>query len=141
MSAARPRQGSGRGRNVTPRSRSARHLLGASLMILVGAFLPWIHTGVGNILGFEGPGLVTMYAAFLGIAGAIVRSPRVVSVHAALVAVPALVLPVWQVARFVTRVGFEGWMPGAGAVLTFGGGVIAAVAAVRLWQEGTRARG
>ena len=133
MTAARPRA-------VRARSRSSRHLLGASLMILVGAFLPWIHTAAGNILGIHGPGLVTMYAAFLGIAGAIVRSPRVVSVHAALVAVPALVLPVWQVARFVSRVGFEGWMPGAGVVLTFGGGVLAAVAAVRLWQESTRAR-
>lgn len=131
MTAARPRA-------ARARSRSSRHLLGASLMILVGAFLPWIHTGAGNILGIHGPGLVTMYAAFLGLAGAIVRSPRVIAVHAVLVAVPALVLPVWQVARFVTSVSFEGWMPGAGVVLTFGGGVIAALAAVRLWREGAR---
>lgn len=136
MSAAGPKAR----RSATPRSRSSRHLLGASLMILVGAFLPWIHTGVGNVLGFEGPGMITMYAAFLGIAGAIVRSPRVVAVHAALVAAPALVLPIWQVGRFVDRVGFEGWMPGAGTVLTLGGGAVAAVAAYRLWQEGGRAR-
>lgn len=109
-------------------------------MILVGAFLPWIYSGAGNVLGVRGAGLWTLYASFLGIAGAIIRPPRVVSVHAAILAVVAIGLPLWQVVHLLSLVGFTGWMPGAGLVLTLGGGVVAAVASVRLWQEGTAAR-
>lgn len=109
-------------------------------MVLVGAFLPWVYSGAGNVLGIHGAGLWTLYASFLGIAGAIVRSPRVVAVHAAILAVVAVALPLWQVAHLLSLVGLEGWMPGAGLVLTLGGGVVAAVAAMRLWHEGTPAR-
>lgn len=132
MSAARPR--------AARRSRASLHLLGGSVMILVGAFLPWIYSGAGNVLGIRGAGLWTLYASFLGIAGAIIRAPRLVSVHAAILAVVAIGLPVWQVWHMLSLVGFAGWMPGAGLVLTLGGGVVAAVASVRLWQEGTAAR-
>lgn len=104
-------------------------------MILVGAFLPWVYTGAGNFVGVRGAGLWTMYAAFLGLAGVIVRSPRVVAVHAAVVAVVATTLPLWQVLHLVSKVGFAGWMPGVGLVLTFGGGVLAGFAAVTLWRE------
>ncbi len=107
-------------------------------MILVGAFLPWIYSGAGSVLGIRGAGLWTLYASFLGIAGAIVRAPRVVAVHAAILAVVAVGLPLWQAVHLFTLVGATGWMPGAGLVLTLGGGVVAAVAAARLWQEGTR---
>jgi hypothetical protein len=115
----------------TPRrSPASKHLLGASAMVLVGAFLPWVATGAGNVAGVRGAGLWTMYAAVLGIAGAIIRSPRLAAVHAGLLAVVATALPLWQVAHLLSLVGLEGWMPGVGLVLTLGGGVVAGFAAV-----------
>ncbi|HEX6249015.1 MAG TPA: hypothetical protein VFZ64_14175, partial [Nocardioidaceae bacterium] len=77
-------------------------------------------------------GLWTMYAAALGIAGAIVRSPRIAGIHAALLAVVAVALPVWQLVHLFRLVGFAGWRPGAGLVLTLGGGVLAGYAALNL---------
>ena len=116
------------------------HLLGASLMILVGAFLPWVYTGAGNVLGIRGAGLWTMYAAFLGLAGALVRSPRLASGQAAVLALVATVLPLWQLVHLFGRVGLSGWMPGAGLVLTLGGGVLAGFAAVGLHRDSRAAK-
>jgi hypothetical protein len=110
-------------------------LLGASLMVLLGAFLPWVYTGAGNVLGIRGAGLWTMYAAFLGLGGALIRSPRWASGHAAVLAVAATGLPLWQLVHLLSRVGLSGWMPGAGLVLTLGGGVLAGFAAVGLYRE------
>lgn len=103
-------------------------------MVLVGAFLPWVSTGVGNVAGVRGAGLWTMYAAVLGVAGAMIRPPRLAALHAALLALIAVALPLWQVLHLVDRVGFAGWIPGAGLVLTFGGGVVAGFAAVSLFR-------
>jgi hypothetical protein len=106
-------------------------------MVLVGSFLPWVSSGAGNVSGIRGAGLWTMYAAALGIAGAIIRSPRLAAGHAALLAAVATLLPLWQVVHMLSLVGASGWIPGPGLVLTFGGGVLAGVAAVslfRTWQ-------
>lgn len=120
-------------RTSTPRRTPAsRHLLGASAMVLVGAFLPWISTGLGNVVGIRGAGLWTMYAAVLGVAGAIVRSPGLAALHAGLLAAVATVLPLWQVLNLVSKVGLSGWIPGVGLVLTLGGGVVAGFAAASL---------
>jgi len=104
-------------------------------MILLGAFLPWVSTAAGNVVGVRGAGLWTMYAAVLGVAGAIIRSHGLAAVHAGLLAVVATVLPLWQVVHLVSMVGFAGWLPGAGLVLTFGGGVLAGFAAVSLLRS------
>lgn len=117
-----------------PRSRSSRHLLGASVMVLLGAFLPWVYTGAGTIAGVRGAGLWTMYAAVLGVAGAIIRSYRIAAVHAFVLAAVAVALPAWQVAHLLSKVGFAGWMPGVGIVLTIGGGVLAGFAGLNLWR-------
>lgn len=108
-------------------------------MVLIGAWLPWIYTGLGSVVGIRGAGLWTMYAAVLGIAGAIIRQPRWASVHAAVLAVVATGLAVWQVAHLVSLVGFAGWMPGPGLVLTLGGGILAATAARSLWVQASQA--
>lgn len=105
-------------------------------MVLVGAWMPWIYTGVGSVAGVRGAGLWTMYAAVLGVAGAIIRRPRLAAVHAAVLAVVAVGLTLWQIAHLLSLVGFAGWMPGPGLVLTLGGGVLAATAARSLWTEG-----
>jgi hypothetical protein len=116
------------------RPRASRHLLGASLMVIVGAFLPWVYTGAGNVAGVRGAGLWTMYAAALGIAGAILRHYRIAALHATVLAVVAVALPLWQVVHLLSLVGFAGWMPGAGLVLTLGGGVLAGFAAAALFR-------
>jgi len=122
------------------RSRASRHLLGAALMILVGAFLPWVATGAGNVAGVRGAGLWTMYAAVLGVAGAIIRSHGLAAIHAGLLALVATALPLWQVVHLLSKVGFAGWMPGAGLVLTFGGGVLAGFAALSLMRSARTGR-
>lgn len=116
------------------RGPGSRRLLGAALLILVGAFLPWLATGAGNVSGVRGAGLWTMYAAVLGLAGAAIRSPRLAALHAAVLAAVAVVLPLWQVVHLAGLVGFAGWVPGPGLVMTLGGGVLAGTAAVTLFR-------
>lgn len=122
------------------RSRRSRRLLGAALMVLLGAWLPWLYTGLGSIAGVRGAGLWTMYAAVLGLAGAIIRRRRLAALHAGALAVVAVALPLWQVVHLMSLVGLAGWMPGPGLVLTLGGGVLAATAARSLWVEGSTPR-
>lgn len=122
------------GRRDRRRSPGSRRLLGAALMVLFGAFLPWVATAAGNVSGVRGAGLWTMYAAVLGIAGAIIRSQVLAAAHAAVLAVVALALPLWQVLHLANLVGFSGWAPGPGLVLTAGGGVLAGSAAVSLFR-------
>jgi len=98
-------------------------------MVLVGSFLPWLFTGVGALSGGRGPGLWTAYAAILGLAAIFMPWRRVAGVHAAVVALVALALPVWQLVHVVSLVGFGGWFPGPGLVVVLGGGVVAAAAA------------
>ena len=123
-------------RPAPPSRRARRHLVGASLMVLVGAFLPWVSTGVGNFVGVRGGGLWTFYAACLGLAGAALPWHRVAAGHAAVMAAAAVVIPLWQVVHLWSLVGTAGWLPGPGLVLTFGGGVVAGVAAVALVRTG-----
>ncbi len=122
-------------RRQARRNPASRRLLGAAVLILVGAFLPWLSTGVGNVSGVAGAGLWTMYAALLGLAGAAWRSPRIAAIHAAVLAAVAVPLSLWQVVHVVGLVGFGGWMPGPGLVMTFGGGILAGAAAVTLFRE------
>lgn len=103
-------------------------------MIFVGAFLPWLLTGVGTVSGVRGAGLWTMYAALLGLAGAAIRSHRIAALHAAVLAVVAVVLPLWQVVHLVGLVGPGGWMPGPGLIMTAVGGVLAGTAALSLFR-------
>jgi hypothetical protein len=140
MAQVSPQQ-AGRGR--ARRSPASMRLLGAALLILIGAFLPWLATGVGNVSGVRGAGLWTMYAAVLGLAGAAIRSHQLAALHAAVLAVVAIALPLWQVVHLVSLVGFTGWVPGPGLVMTVGGGVLAGSAALTLFRasEAGRAAG
>ncbi len=128
------------GRVSVRRHPASRRLLVAALLILVGAFLPWLATGAGNVSGVRGAGLWTMYAAVLGLAGAAVRSPRIAALHAAVLAAAALVLSLWQLVHVIGLVGFQGWIPGPGLVMTIGGGVLAVSAAHTLFGAGSPPR-
>ncbi|GAB2878618.1 hypothetical protein GCM10027026_31770 [Myroides odoratimimus subsp. xuanwuensis] len=128
-------------RTAVPRRRGTggKRLLGAALMVLLGAWLPWIYTGMGSVTGVRGAGLWTMYAAVFGIAGAMIPRPRWSAVHAAILAAAAVGLGGWQIVHLLSLVGFDGWMPGPGLVLTLGGGVLAATVARTLWLQGSPA--
>jgi hypothetical protein len=60
---------------------------------------------------------------------------RLAAAQAALFAAVAVALPVWQLAHLLRLVGVEGWFPGPGLVMVFGGGVLAGTAAWRLLRE------
>lgn len=106
----------------------------AALLIVVGSLTPWVDTAFGDLRGLAGGGLWTLYATAFGIAAAIIRRPRLAAGHALAMAVPAVILPLWQVARLLPLGGFgTGWVPGFGMIAVLGGGVIALRAAHRLW--------
>ena len=111
-----------------------RRLAGAVAMVVLGSFMPWVDTAVGSVSGARGAGLWTFYAAMLGLAGALVPNRRAAAIQAAVLAAAALVLPAWQVLRLLSLVGTEGWSPGPGLVLVFGGGALAATAAAQLFR-------
>lgn len=122
-------------RTRTPVHPGRKRLGLAVAMVMFGSFMPWVSTALGNLSGARGPGLWTFYAAMLGLAGALLPLRRLGAVQAAILAVVAVVLPVWQVARILSIVGFGGWMPGPGMVLVLGGGVLAGVASVQLYRR------
>ena len=105
-----------------------RRLLGAAALVALGAFLPWVYTGLGAVSGARGAGLWAFYAATLGVAGGLVPSRRLAALQGAVLAVVAVGLPVWQVVHLLSLVGLQGWLPGPGLVLVLGGGVLAASA-------------
>ena len=134
--AAPPRSGSAVAQRRWPRAgRGQRPLLGAALMVCLGAFLPWVYTGVGAVSGARGAGLWVFYAATLGLAGALIPFRRAAAVQAMVLALAAIGLAVWQVVHLLSLVGLQGWLPGPGLVLVLGGGLLAAKAARSLFSE------
>lgn len=119
----------------TPVHPGRKRLALATAMVMIGSFMPWVSTALGNLSGARGPGIWTFYAAMLGLAGALIPWRKVGAVQAGILAAVAVVLPVWQLARMFNQVGWGGWMPGPGMVLVLGGGVLAGVAAVQLFRE------
>lgn len=103
-------------------------------MVIIGSFMSWIETPIGDLNGSAGPGLWTFYAAMIGLAGALIPRRIPMAVQGALFGVVSLALPIAQVYRFYDRVGFGGWQPGPGVVLVIGGGVLALVASHRVWR-------
>ncbi len=127
-------------RTAASRQRTRRpgqgQLLGVAGLLVFGAFLPWLYTPVGQLSGFGGPGRWTFYVSMLALAGGIVPLPRLAGVQGIVCGLVGTALPVWQVVHVLRLVGTEGWYPGPGLVLTFGGGVLAFVAARKLlWPE------
>ena len=113
---------------------SRRRLLLASGMALFGGFLPWVMTGVGTISGARGAGLWVAYAAVLGLAGALVPFRRAAAVQGGVLAVVAILLPLWQIVHMLRLVGVAGWLPGPGLVLCLGAGVLAGAASLGLFR-------
>ena len=110
-------------------------LLWASVLITVGAFLPWLMTGVGTFTGMRGAGSWTVFAGVIGLGVSLVRSRRVVLAHAIGIAAIAIALPTWQLVHTIGLVGFRGWLPGIGLIMTLGGGIVIANAAREIHAE------
>lgn len=96
---------------------------------MLGGVLPWLSTGAGPVSGATGAGLWAFYAGALGLAGALVPWRRPAVVQAGILAVVAVLLPVWQLVHVYSLVGLQGWLPGPGLVMVLGGGVLAGTAA------------
>jgi hypothetical protein len=107
-------------------------LLWASILITVGAFLPWLMTSFGTFGGMRGAGTWTVFAGVIGIGASLMRRRRWVELHAIAIAVIAIALPLWQVVHLVGMVGFRGWLPGIGLIMTLVGGVAIARATLEL---------
>lgn len=116
---------------MRPRTPGRGRLLLASVLLILGGWLPWLYTGAGPVSGIRGAGLWVFYAGLLALAGALLPARLAVAamVQSVLCAAVALVFPVWQVARVLGLVGTQGWLPGPGLVLTFTGGVLCLFAA------------
>lgn len=108
-------------------------LLGVAALLMIGGFLPWLYTPIGQVSGIRGPGLWGFYAGMLALAGGIVPLPRLAVVQALICGAVGVVLPVWQVIHVLGLVGTQGWYPGPGLVLTLGGGVLSLNAARTLY--------
>lgn len=131
-----PEPTSAKGQGLRGQVALPRRRLGlAVVMVFIGSFLPWLDTGVGAISGLRGPGLWTFYAAMIGLAGIFVPLRWLAAAQASVMGIVCVGLPVWQVARALRLLGTQGWLPGPGVVMVFGGGVLACVAAWQLWQE------
>ncbi|SNR40891.1 hypothetical protein SAMN06265360_10565 [Haloechinothrix alba] len=110
-------------------------LLGG-LLLLVGSLLPWVSTPVGSLAGTVGPGLWTLCAGTLVIAGALLPYQRVALLHAVLPALVVATIVVWQLGRMIhisaTTGGWGQVLPGIGLVMVAGGAVIVLRAARRI---------
>lgn len=106
-------------------------LLIASVLLMVGAFMPWLQTGLSSP---KHPHFLWLFVlGFIALSGGLVPSRRIAYWHAVATAVIGLGLTAWYVWYLVTeiiaRVGFSGWMIGPGLVLTAGAGGVAIAAA------------
>ncbi|MDE0778418.1 MAG: hypothetical protein OSB43_19225 [Nocardioides sp.] len=132
--------GSARSRGATTRRTRVvvpgrKALACAALLVVLGSFMPWVDTALGAVSGIVGAGLWTFYAAWVGIAGAIISGTgrlRIAAGHALVFGAIALGLVTWQVVHVLQLIGVGGWQPGVGLVFVVGGGVLACVAGVRM---------
>lgn len=110
-------------------------LLIAGFVTAGASFLPWLPTVIGDLGGTGGQ--ITFYAGVIAMPGAIWRRAGVVAAHALILAVPALVLPLYRVAWAARQLpGFgDAWLPGPGLVLVAISGGVALYAAVQLLQR------
>ncbi|GAA4432072.1 hypothetical protein GCM10023169_37390 [Georgenia halophila] len=102
-------------------------LLGG-VLALVGSLLPWVMTPVGSLPGLAGPGLWTLSAAFIAIAGALLPYRKIAIGHCLAAGLAVAVIAGWQLGRLVYLSAItDAWgqmLPGIGLVMVSGGAVI-----------------
>ncbi|ANC30802.1 hypothetical protein [Isoptericola dokdonensis] len=111
-------------------------MLTGALLVVVGSLLPWVVTPFGNLGGTAGPGLWTLCAGFIALAGALLPRRWVAIWHAVVAGGTAGLVVGWQLARLVQVMSStNSWgqaMPGIGLVMVGGGAVVLLATAVRL---------
>ncbi len=110
-------------------------LLIAGLITTVASFLAWIPTPLGDLGG--GARMITFYAGVVALPGAMWRRWRVVLAHAVILAVPALILPTYDLVWALRRLPGLGaaWVPGPGLVLVWISGGVALLAAIEMLRR------
>lgn len=110
-------------------------LIGGTLAV-VGSVLPWVMTPVGSLSGTAGPGLWTLSAGFIAIAGALLPYRLVAITHCLLAGLGVAAIVVWQLARLAQlSIATDTWgqlLPGMGLVMAGGAAVILLRAGYRL---------
>ncbi|WP_317494221.1 hypothetical protein [Haloechinothrix sp. LS1_15] len=113
-------------------------MLVGGLLLLVGSLLPWVSTPFGSLSGVAGPGLWTLCAGTLAVAGALLPYRRVALAHAAVPGVAVAGIAVWQLGRIVHINASTGsWgelLPGMGLVMVAGAAVILLRTAYRMYS-------
>ena len=108
------------------------------LITLVGSLLPWVSTPLGSLSGTAGPGLWTLSAGFLAIAGALLPYRKVAIAHAVGPGLVVAAIVAWQSARIIQlSATTDSWgqlLPGMGLVMAAGGAVILLRAGYRMWS-------
>jgi hypothetical protein len=111
-------------------------MLTGGLILVVGSLLPWVSTPLGSLPGTAGPGLWTLSAGFIAIAGALLPYRRVAIAHSLLPGAAAALIAGWQVARLLQlSAATDSWgqlLPGMGLVMAAGGAVILLRTGLRL---------
>lgn len=112
-------------------------MVGASLLVVLGAVSPWVEHVGGTTLGVQGAGLWTLAAGGMGLAGAMIRHHTTVVVHAVVLAATPLALGTWQLVH-LWRIGcdLQVCAPSFGLVLTLAGGALAATVVRALLGHG-----
>ncbi len=108
-----------------------------SLGVIIGAFLPWLETPLGTFRGFAGPGLYLFYAGVIGLGAGLVPVRIMAIIQGAILSVTAIILPLWQVSKLLSKVGFTGWSPGIGMILILGCGFMAGRTVIEIARQET----
>jgi hypothetical protein len=103
-------------------------MLVGGLIVVVGSLLPWVTTPLGALSGTAGPGLWTLSAGFIAVAGALLPFRKVAIGHCLVAGFCVAAIVVWQFARlgYLSAV-TDAWgqlMPGIGLVMATGGAVV-----------------
>jgi hypothetical protein len=103
-------------------------MLIGGLITVVGSMLPWVTTPFGSLSGLVGPGLWTLCAGFIAVAGALIPRRTIAIVHCLLPGLAGALIAAWQLLRLLQISASTGaWgqvLPGMGLVMVGGGAVI-----------------
>lgn len=111
-------------------------MLIGGLITAVGSMLPWVTTPLGSLSGMVGPGLWTLCAGFIAIAGAVMPHRKIAIAHCLVPGLGVAAIAVWQILRLLRiSATTDSWgeiLPGMGLVMVTGGAVILLRAGWRL---------
>lgn len=119
--------------NDPPARRGVLHrgsigMIVGGLLAVVGSLLPWVTTPFGSLSGTAGPGLWTLSAGFIAVAGALLPYRRMAIAHCLGPGLATAAIVAWQVARLVQLSAATGsWgqlLPGMGLIMVTGGAVV-----------------